>query len=86
MSLAPSVRCPSTNECTQRKRGNSMNRLTKGALAALAAMSIAVVGCQEQGVDGLESFDTLPSMDMMLPTQSPDDMTAPSDEASPSES
>ena len=63
-----------------------MNRLTKGALAALAAMSIAVVGCQEQGADDLESLDTLPSMDMTMPSQSADDMTAPSDEASPSES
>ena len=63
-----------------------MNRLTKGALAALAAMSIAIVGCQEQGADDLESLDTLPSMDMTLPSQSADDMTAPSDEASPSES
>jgi hypothetical protein len=63
-----------------------MNRLTKGALAALAAMSIAVVGCQEQGVDDLESLDTLPSMDMTMPSQSADDMAAPSDEASPSES
>lgn len=67
-----------------------MNRLTKGALAALATLSIAVVGCQEQGVD--ESLDTLPSMDMTLPSQSADDMTdgsmdaAPSDEASPSDS
>ena len=63
-----------------------MNRLTKGALAALAAMSIAVVGCQEQGADDLESLDTLPSMDMTLPSQSADDLTVPSDEASPSES
>ena len=61
-----------------------MNRLTKGALAALATLSIAAVGCQEQGVD--ESLDTLPSMDMTLPSQSADDMTAPSDEATPSES
>lgn len=72
-----------------------MNRLTKGALAALAAMSIAVVGCQEQGtddLDGLESLDTQPSMDMTMPSQSADDMTdgsmdmEPSDEASPGES
>jgi len=67
-----------------------MNRLTKGA--ALAALSIAVVGCQQQGVDDLESLDTMPSMDMTLPSQSADDMTdgsmesEPSDEASPSES
>ena len=69
-----------------------MNRLTKGALAALAAMSIAIVGCQEQGTEDLESLDTLPSMDMTMPSQSADDMTdgsmdaEPSDEASPSES
>jgi hypothetical protein len=69
-----------------------MNRLTKGAVAALAAMSIAIVGCQEQGTDDLESLDSLPSMDTTLPSQSADDMTdgsmdaAPSDEASPSES
>lgn len=67
-----------------------MNRLTKGALAALAAMSIAVVGCQEQGADG--SMDALPSMNVTVPSQSADDTThgsmdaSPSDEASPSES
>lgn len=67
-----------------------MNRLTKGGLAALAAVSIAVVGCQQQGVDDLESLDSMPSMDMTLPSQSADDMTdgsmdmTPSDEASPS--
>lgn len=70
-----------------------MNRLTKGALAALAALSIAVVGCQQQGTDDLESIDTMPSMDMPMPSQSSDDgMTdgsmdaSPSDEASPSDS
>ena len=69
-----------------------MNRLTKGAVVALAAMSIAAVGCQQQGTEDLESLDSLPSMDMPLPSQSADDMTdgsmdaAPSDEASPSES
>jgi hypothetical protein len=69
-----------------------MKRLTKGALAALAAMSIAIVGCQEQGTEDLESLDTLPSMDMTLPSQSADGMTDESmdadasDEASPSES
>jgi hypothetical protein len=69
-----------------------MNRLTKGALTALAALSIAVVGCQEQGADDLENLDTLPSMDMTLPSQSADGMTDgsmdadESDEASPGDS
>jgi len=62
-----------------------MNRHTKGALVALAAISIAVAGCQDQGTDELESLDTLPSQDMTMPSQSADELDA-TDEASPGES
>ncbi len=45
-----------------------MNQWTLRGVAALAVLSLALVGCQDQGADDLESLDTLPSMDMTMPT------------------
>jgi hypothetical protein len=65
-----------------------MNRFRTGAITALAVISLAVVGCQNQGADTesiegvLESM--VPSMDMTMPSGS-DDMDA-STEPSPSDS
>ncbi|HEX7172162.1 MAG TPA: hypothetical protein VF365_06095 [Candidatus Limnocylindria bacterium] len=48
-----------------------MNRWTMRGVAALAVISLAIAGCQNQGVDdAVESFDTLPSIDTTLPSDS----------------
>lgn len=47
-----------------------MNRWKMRGVAALAVISLAIAGCQNQGVD--ESLDTLPSIDTDLPGESMD--------------
>lgn len=60
-----------------------MNRWRMRGVAALAVISLAIAGCQNQGVDdAVESLDTLPSMDMTLPSDGSMDMTSPSAEPS----
>ena len=63
-----------------------MNRWKMRGLAALAVMSLAIAGCQNQGAD--ESLNTLPSLDTGSPSESMDmgsmDMGSPS--ADPSSS
>jgi hypothetical protein len=59
-----------------------MNRWKMRGVAALAVISLAVAGCQNQGAD--ESLDTLPSIDTGAPSESMDmgsmDMGSPSAE------
>jgi hypothetical protein len=63
-----------------------MDRWKMRGVAALAVLSLAIAGCQNQGTD--ESLDTLPSVDTGAPSESMDmesmDMGSPS--AEPSES
>jgi hypothetical protein len=64
-----------------------MDRWKMRGLAALAVLSLAIAGCQNQGTD--ESLDTLPSIDSAVPGESMGtdhsmDMSSPS--AEPSES
>jgi outer membrane lipoprotein-sorting protein len=63
-----------------------MNRLKMGAITALAVISLAALGCQNQGADTESIEDAveslMPSMDMTMPSGS-DDMDA-SMEPSPS--
>jgi hypothetical protein len=63
-----------------------MDRWKMRGVAALAVLSLAIAGCQNQGTD--ESLDTLPSVDSAVPGESMDmesmDMGSPS--AEPSES
>jgi hypothetical protein len=63
-----------------------MNRWKMRGIAALAVVSLAVAGCQNQGAD--ESLDTLPSIDTGAPSESMDmgsmDMGSPSAEPSDS--
>jgi hypothetical protein len=64
-----------------------MNRWKMRGVAALAVISLALAGCQDQGADDLESLDTLPSIDTGVPSQSMGtdesmDMTSPSAEPS----
>lgn len=64
-----------------------MNRFSLRGAAALAILTLAIAGCQNQGsgdsVDSLESIDaSSPSMDMTMPSGS----DAGSDEPSPSDS
>ena len=64
-----------------------MNRLKMGVITALAVVSLAAVGCQNQSGTDTESIESViesmaPSMDMTMPSGS-DDMDA-STEASPS--
>ena len=61
-----------------------MNRWKMRGVAALAVLSLAIAGCQNQGTD--ESLDTLPSVDTGVPSESAGthesmDMTSPSEEA-----
>ena len=60
-----------------------MNRWRMRGVAALAVISLAIAGCQNQGAD--DSVDTLPSLDTSVP-ESMDmesmDMTSPSAEPS----
>lgn len=65
-----------------------MNRWKKRGVAALAVLSIAIAGCQNQGSDAsVDEIDTEPSMDMAAPSGGSMDMGAsPSAEASPGES
>lgn len=44
-----------------------MNRWKMRGLAVLAVISLAIVGCQEQGTTD-ESLETLPSMDLTMPS------------------
>lgn len=62
-----------------------MNRWSMRGVAALAVISLAIAGCQNQGTD--ESLDTLPSIDTGVPGESMGtdesmDMTSPSAEPS----
>ena len=62
-----------------------MNRWKMRGIAALAVLSLAIAGCQNQGTD--ESLDTLPSVDTTLPSDSMGtdgsmDMSSPSAEPS----
>jgi hypothetical protein len=63
-----------------------MNRWKMRGVAALAVITLAIAGCQNQGAD--ESLDTLPSLDAGAPSESMDmgsmDMGSPS--ADPSSS
>ena len=64
-----------------------MNRFSLRGAAALAILTLAIAGCQNQGsgdsVDAVESLDTSsPSMDMTMPSDSGMDMG--SEEPSPS--
>ncbi|MDQ2673644.1 MAG: hypothetical protein M3Y40_03225 [Chloroflexota bacterium] len=63
-----------------------MNRWKMRGVAALAVITLAVAGCQNEGAG--ESLDALPSIDTGVPTESMDmgsmDMGSPS--AEPSES
>ena len=67
-----------------------MNRLKMGAITALAVISLAAVGCQNQGTDTQSLQDAVeslaPSMDMTMPSGSEgaDASTEASTEASPS--
>ena len=61
-----------------------MNRWKLRGVAALAVISLAIAGCQDQGAD--ESLDTLPSVDTSVPDASSGatesmDMSSPSEEA-----
>ena len=47
-----------------------MNRWKMRGVAALAVISLAIAGCQNQGAD--ESLDTLPSLDTGSPSESMD--------------
>lgn len=50
-----------------------MNRWKLRGVAALAVISLAIAGCQNEGVDdAVESLDTLPSMDTSVPGESMD--------------
>jgi hypothetical protein len=50
-----------------------MNRWKMRGVAALAVISLAIAGCQNQGADDtVESLDTLPSMDTTVPGESMD--------------
>ena len=73
-----------------------MKRWTKGIIAALAVMSIAIAGCQDQGADeslDLSSIEAAPSIDV-APSDSgatdssdsalPSDDSMESEDASPS--
>jgi hypothetical protein len=64
-----------------------MNRWKMRGVAALAVISLAIAGCQNQGSD--ESLDTLPSIDTDVPGESMDmesmDMTSPSADPSASD-
>ena len=69
-----------------------MNRLKMGAITALAVISLAAAGCQNQGTDTQSIEDAIesiaPSMDMTMPSGS-DGADASMDasmEASPSDS
>jgi hypothetical protein len=55
-----------------------MNRWRMRGVAALAVISLAIAGCQNQGAD--ESLDTLPSLDTSVPESM--DMGSPSAEPS----
>ena len=62
-----------------------MNRWRMRGVAALAVISLAIAGCQNQGAD--ESLDTLPSIDTGVPGESMEthesmDMDSPSAEPS----
>jgi hypothetical protein len=64
-----------------------MNRWKMRGVAALAVISMAIAGCQNQGAD--ESLDMLPSIDTVVPGESMDateshdmDMSSPSAEPS----
>jgi len=63
-----------------------MNRWKMRGVAALAVISLAIAGCQNQGAD--ESLDTLPSLDAGAPSESMDmgsmDMGSPSADPSAS--
>ena len=65
-----------------------MNRWKMRGVAALAVITLAVAGCQNQGAD--ESLDALPSIDTGVPSESTDmgsmDMGSPSAEPGASES
>ena len=59
-----------------------MNRWKMRGVAALAVISLAIAGCQNQGTD--ESLDTLPSIDTGVPGESSGahesmDMSSPSE-------
>ena len=64
-----------------------MNRWKMRGVAALAVISLAIAGCQNQGA---ESLDALPSIDTGVPSESMDmgsmDMGSPSAEPGASES
>ena len=61
-----------------------MNRWKMRGVAALAVISLAIAGCQNEGAD--QSLDTLPSIDSGVPSESMDmesmDMGSPSAEPS----
>jgi len=61
-----------------------MNRWKMRGVAALAVISLAIAGCQNEGAD--QSLDTLPSVDTGVPSESVDmgsmDMGSPSAEPS----
>ena len=62
-----------------------MHRWRRRGVAALAVISLAIAGCQNQGAD--ESLDTLPSLDTSVPGESMGthesmDMSSPSAEPS----
>ena len=62
-----------------------MNRWKMRGIAALAVLSLAIAGCQNQGTD--QSLDALPSVDTGLPSDSMGtdgsmDMSSPSAEPS----
>jgi hypothetical protein len=62
-----------------------MNRWKMRGIAALAVLSLAIAGCQNQGTD--QSLDALPSVDTGLPSESMGtdgsmDMSSPSAEPS----
>lgn len=63
-----------------------MNRLKMGAVTALAVISLAAAGCQNQGADTESIEDAIesmaPSMDMTMPSGSED--ADASTDASPS--
>jgi hypothetical protein len=61
-----------------------MNRWKMRGVAALAVISLAIAGCQNQGVDDVESLDALPSMDTSVPSESMDAGESHDMDASPS--
>ena len=65
-----------------------MNRWKMRGVAALAVLSLAIAGCQNQGSDAsVDALDSSPSMDMTAPSGGSMDMeSSPSLEASPDES